>query len=93
MAVLGIDIQPDDPPVGRHPFEAIRRLAVGPEKGAFGVIERAGNRLAYMRQNTIERPAAPVLGQGRKREREHQQGNEPPRAHVSLDTPRHMNPP
>lgn len=73
LSALRIDAEPDHATIGRHPFEAIGRMTVGSEVRTFRIIEGARNGLADMRQNTVERrPAAPILSQGRKREREHQ---------------------
>jgi hypothetical protein len=74
LAGPGIDGEPDDPPVGCHPFNVIGGAPIGRNERTFRVRESSGNRARDLRQNTIQGgPAAPVLRQGRKRERYQQQ--------------------
>jgi hypothetical protein len=90
-----VRIEPDDPSVGRHPFQPIMKLTIATHEWTFGVVEPARMRSSNLRKQPVERQrasgAGPILRapivvilrlSGSKRQR-HNQGDQRAKEHAS----------
>jgi hypothetical protein len=75
-SAMGIGIEPDDPPIRCHPFDAIARLTVGTWERSLRIVKRSRRVAADFRQNAVERRRAGARSHNSRDESQHHKQSE-----------------